>query len=686
MGVVSIRPCGKKRARKGDTLDAMDKKLLNRIQPGYWPVFVVMLAFCIPGYFLGYGLGPWVGVGQTVCVLTLLFIWRAVYRRKGRELMSYMDSLTRQFGFASQNAVFTIPMPMAVAKIDTGELMWCNPQFTGLDPERKYWFSVKLSEVLPDFDCEWLKEGREVCPETVTVGGRVYRIWGCIVHEAETSEEERLGALFFIDITHEREVEAEYAASRPVVLIIQLDNYDELTKNMESGDRTIFLASVDAKISQWAGQTKGIFVKTERDRALLICDQRHFEGLTKFAILNEVRELKSPGAFPATLSMGIGRGGETLHENMGFARLALDMALSRGGDQVVTKDPHNYSFFGGRSREIEQRTRVRTRVVANALRDLIETADRVVISGHTYSDMDAIGAAVGLSCACRRLGKEYHIVINLETTTARPLYDRLAGAPEYRGVFVSPAEAEHMLTKDTLFIVVDVNRASFVDASDLLPLASKVVVIDHHRRVADYIENPALSLHEPYASSTCELVSELIQYIVQPSDVLRAEAEAMLAGISLDTKNFTMKTGVRTFEAAAFLRRAGADTITVKQFFANDMERNRELCDIIRTAVRYRDTLAIAYSEQETSREIGGQAADDLLNIQGVQASFVIFRHNGGTQISARSLGQINVQLIMERLGGGGSLTGAGAQLGDKSVSETADELRAAIENYFALV
>ncbi len=664
----------------------MDKKWLNRMQPGYLPMFAVMLAFCIPGYFLGYGLGPWVGIGQTVCVLTLFFVWRAVYRRRGRELMSYMDSLTRQFGSATQNAVFSIPMPMAVAKLSTDELIWCNPQFSSLDSQRKYWFSAKLSELLPDFDYEWLKNGLDVRPEPVCFGGHWFRVWGCIIRDENMSQEEQICTLFFTDITHEREIEAEFSASRPVVLIIQLDNYDELTKNVESGERTIFLASVDAKISQWAAGAHGVYVKTERDRALLICDQRHFEDMSKFEILGEVRSFKSPGAFPATLSIGIGRGGGTLRENMSFARLALDMALSRGGDQVVTKDPHNYSFFGGRSREVEQRTRVRARVVANALRDLIETSDRVIISGHTYSDMDAIGAAVGLSCACRKLGREYHIVINLETTTARPLYDRLSGAAEYRDVFISPAEAERMLTPDTLFIVVDVNRASFVDASSLLPLAAKLVIIDHHRRVADYIENPALSLHEPYASSTCELVSELIQYIVSPSDVLRAEAEAMLAGITLDTKNFTMKTGVRTFEAAAFLRRAGADTITVKQFFANDMDKNRELCEIIRTATRYRDTLAIAYSEQETSREIGGQAADDLLNIQGVQASFVIFRHGDSTQISARSLGQVNVQLIMERLGGGGSLTGAGAQLKGRSVSETADDLRAAIENYFALV
>ncbi|MDY5016035.1 MAG: DHH family phosphoesterase [Eubacteriales bacterium] len=664
----------------------MDRKFLRMLQPGYVPMFIVLLVFCIPGYFLGAGFGPWVGIVETVCVFVLFLVWRRLSKRRMRELMKYMDSLTLQFDTASQNAVFSIPLPMIVARMDNDELIWCNPQFAELDRKREFWFSTRLSDVLPGFDFNWLREGKTTCPEPVTIGDRVFRISGCVVNAEDPAEKGHICSLFFVDITGEHTLRRELFDSRAIVSIVQIDNYDELTKGLESGERTIFLASVDAKISHWADSAHGIFVKSERDKFIFVLEQKYFEQLGSFEILNEVRALPGSGAFPATLSVGVGRGGENLHENLVYARLALDMALSRGGDQAVVKDPHNYSFFGGRSREIEQRTRVRARVMASALCDLIGTSDRVIISGHTYSDMDAIGAAVGLSCACRKLGKQANIVINLQTTTARPLYDRLAGVPEYKDAFLSPEDAEKALTRDTLVIVVDVNRASFVDAAGLLPKAERLVVIDHHRRVADYIENPALSMHEPYASSTCELVAELLQYIVQPSDVLRAEAEAMLAGISLDTKNFTMKTGVRTFEAAAFLRRAGADTITVKQLFANDMEKNRELCEIIRTAVKYRDTIAIAFSAEETSREIGGQAADELLNIQGIQASFVIFRHAGGTQISARSLGQINVQLIMEKLGGGGSLTGAGAQLGDKPVSDTADELRAAIENYFTLV
>lgn len=650
------------------------------------PLFLLLLLFCIPAFFVGYGIGPWLGSAMVIGTGVLFVIWRRDSKRRVRELMRYMDTLSLQFDTASQNAVFSIPLPMAVARIDTGELIWCNHQFSALDEKREFWFNAKLSDLFPGFHTEWLTDGKTFYPDPVHIREHVYKVAGCVVKAEDPSAHEPICSLFFLDITREDALAAALTASRPVVAIIQIDNYDELNKTASGNDRAFFLAEVDTKVSQWAEQAHGVFVKSDREKFLLLFEQKELEKLSKFEVFTLVREIKSPVAFPATLSIGIGKEGSTLSESLRFARLALDMALSRGGDQAVIKDPYNYSFFGGRSREIEQRTKVRTRVMASAIRDIIRTSENVIIVGHAYSDMDAIGAAIGLACACRKLEKPARIVINLQTTTAKPLYNRIVQVPEYRDAFVTPDEAVSLVTPETLVIVVDVNRASFVDAPDLLTKAVHVVVIDHHRRVADYIENPAVSLQEPYASSTCELVAELLQYILQPSDILRAEAEAMLSGISLDTKNFTMKTGVRTFEAAAFLRRAGADTIAVKQLFANDMDQHRQLCEIIRTAVKYREMLAIAFSTTDISRELGGQAADELLNIQDIEASFVIFRHAGETQISARSLGKINVQLIMERLGGGGSLMGAGAQLGDKSVSDVADSLREAIENYFTLV
>ena len=659
----------------------MDKKFLRTLQPGHLPIFAALLLFCIPGFVLN----PWLGLGQTAIVVTLYAIDRRFDKKRRRDLMRYMDSLTLQFDTASQNAVFHIPLPMAVVRMQNAEIIWCNSQFSALDEKREFWFSTLLSDLAPDMSLEWLEAGDTSAPQSVMLGGHEYKVSGCVVSEEDSIGTDELAALFFTDITMEGQLRRDLADSELICALIRIDNFEEIAKHLSGNERTLFLADVDTRVTHWAESSQGIFLKTDRENYILLCEKRYLEELSKFEVLTAVREAEGAGPIPATLSIGVGLGGTSPADTLGFARLAMDMALSRGGDQAVIKDAASYSFFGGRSREVEQRTKVRARVIANAVRDMIETSPAVLIMGHHFSDMDAIGAAVGVFCACRNLGKPAHIVIDLPSTAAYPLYERMREIPEYRSTFVSVEEAEAMVSPETLLIVCDVNRAGFVEAPNLLGVAERVVVIDHHRRVADFIENPAVSLHEPYASSTCELVSELLQYLVSHTDLLRAEAESLLAGIMLDTKNFTMKTGVRTFEAAAFLRRAGADTIAVRRLFANTMEANVALCDIMRTATRYHDNMAIAISDTNTDRAIAGQAADDLLNVAGVQASFVIFVANGVTQISARSLGQVNVQLVMEKLGGGGSLNSAGAQLPGKSVSEVADMLRGAVESYFTL-
>jgi len=659
----------------------MDKKFLRMLKPGYVPVFLALSLFCIPGFVWN----VWVGLTQTALTVGLYFVTRRAEKRRRRDLMRYMDSLTLQFDTASQNAVFHFPLPMAVVRMHSAEIIWCNSQFAALDAKREFWFSTRLSDLIPGMGLDWLGSGSSTAPESVRLGHGEYKVSGCVVSPEESADADELAALFFTDITMEAQLRRDLSDAELVCVLLRIDNFEEIAKHLTGNERTLYLADVDTRVMRWAEPAQGIFLKTDRENYILLCEKRHLEALSRFEVLASVREAEGAGPIPATLSVGVGRGGANPAETMGFARLAQDMALSRGGDQAVIKDATSYSFFGGRSREVEQRTKVRTRVMANAVRDMIETSPDVLIMGHRFSDMDAIGASVGIFCACRNLGKTAHIVIDLGSTAALSLYERMREIPEYRSAFVSPDEAESMCTRQTLVIVCDVNRAGFVDAPGLLTKAERVVVIDHHRRVADFIENTAVSLHEPYASSTCELVSELLQYLISHTDILRAEAESLLSGIMLDTKNFTMKTGVRTFEAAAFLRRAGADTITVRQFFANTMESNTALCEIIRTATRYHDNMAIAFSDTETDRAIAGQAADDLLNVAGIQASFVLFVANGVTQISARSLGQVNVQLVMEKLGGGGSLNSAGAQLPGKSVSEVADMLRGAVESYFTL-
>ncbi|NLD87400.1 MAG: hypothetical protein GX633_03985 [Clostridiales bacterium] len=353
---------------------------------------------------------------------------------------------------------------------------------------------------------------------------------------------------------------------------------------------------------------------------------------------------------------------------------------------MVIKNRSSYEFYGGMSREVEKRTKVKSRVLAQAIKDLIVSSSNVIVMGHRFSDMDSIGASVGICCACRKLEVPCKIVLDVETSSAKVLYDRLMETQEYSDAFVTKESSIELMKGDTLLVVVDTNRPDYVECPELLAVAEKIVVIDHHRRAADYIENATLNFHEPYASSSCELMTEILQYIVSPGDILRIEAECMLAGITLDTTNFTMKTGVRTFEAAAFTRRAGADTIEVKRLFQNDMDSYLNRTDIIRTTVKYRDNIAIAYSSSNVDRPIAAQAANELLNIAGIQASFVIYRNDDTTHISSRSLGQVNVQVILEKLGGGGSLTGAGAQMGDMPINEAAGKLRGAIDSYYSMI
>ena len=385
----------------------------------------------------------------------------------------------------------------------------------------------------------------------------------------------------------------------------------------------------------------------------------------------------------ATLSIGIGKDGETLAESYQYAGLAIDMALSRGGDQAVIKNRYTFEFYGGLSEEVEKRTKVKSRVVANALSQLIRDSSQVLVMGHRNSDMDAIGAAAGMVCAARVKGKPVHIVVDQQHTMAAELIERLETLPEYKGVFISAEDAMIMCDYNTLLIVVDVNRPGYVESEALLQSINKLAVIDHHRRAADYIENAVVSLHEPYASSASELVSELLQYMVPTSGILNGEAEAMLAGIYLDTKGFSMRTGVRTFEAAAYLRRAGAEASDVKHLFQYTFSQYMERQKLISSARDCGQGVIFAITGEEIDRVAAAQAADELLSIIGTRASIVAFRSGEDMAVSARASGQVNVQLLMERLGGGGNHSAAGAQLYHITPREADHMIMEAIHGYF---
>lgn len=436
---------------------------------------------------------------------------------------------------------------------------------------------------------------------------------------------------------------------------------------------------------RWIEGRHALCRKLERNRYLLIFENRDFQKLQegKFAILDNIRSVVSSSGIAATISLGIGKDGTSFEENYNFAMLSIEMALSRGGDQAVIKDRYNFTFYGGRTKETERHTKVKARVVAGSLSELIAQSGTVFIMGHKMADLDAVGAAVGLICLCRKHERRVRIVLDLENNAAGNLISELQAMPEYSGLFLSGQDALVEADARSLLIVVDTNRPDQVESRALLESIPRVAVIDHHRRAADYIDHAVLNLHEPYSSSASELVTEVLQYALDPRDIRPIEAQALLAGIVLDTKNFNVRTGSRTFEAAAFLRRTGADTVDVKKLFQNDLDATIARYQLVQAARLYRNEIAIAAVEHTVTRTIAAQAADELLNISGIMTSFVLYPDGEQIIISARSIGVGNVQVILEPLGGGGNAATAGAQIRGKDVRTVLRELVASIDRFY---
>ena len=492
---------------------------------------------------------------------------------------------------------------------------------------------------------------------------------------------------YWVDVTEYDDIKIEYQESRPVAGMIVLDNFDELIRDVTDKDRSSLRGEIADKISQWFDGKDGYIKRYDSTRYMFVIEERYLAEMIedKFSLLTTIHEVVNPRGIRATVSIGVGHGGDGFAENFSFADLSVEMALSRGGDQAVVKDRLKFEFFGGRGSEIETRTRVKSRVVANAFSGLIRDASQMFVMGHQHSDLDSVGAAVGVCCIARKFGKKTYIVVDLENNAANRLIQNMRALPEYADVFLSPEEAMLQTDSRSLLVVVDTNRPEQVVAEDLLMSCNRVAVIDHHRRAATYIEHADLTLYEPFASSVCELITELLQELVEQGDIMREEAEAILSGIIMDTKSFSVRTGERTFDAAAFLQRVGADTAEVKRLLQNDFDDTVERYRILQKATLYHKnpTIAIAVPEKPHSRTITAQVADELLNISGVEASFVVCpTENGGVAMSARSIGDINVQVLLERLGGGGNKSVAGAQMKDTAVQDAVEQLYAAIDRY----
>ncbi len=622
-------------------------------------------------------------IGEGVAAVAFFLLGRRRSKATQQSLRQYIQRFYGGMDSArSSNMLFT-PLPMMVFDLATEDILWSSESFLQLTEQREGIFDAHLETVFPDISFHWLLEGKTEAPETVVWNHRTYRVFGGVSHPE--GGQSALATTYWMDVTDTEEMRRTLELTRPVVAILMVDNYEDLMKATPEGKRSAVRAMLEEKLSQWSAGSEGMMLRYDRDRYLFVFEEKSFSDFAakRFDVLDAVREVVAGEGVAATLSIGVGRDADSFEALFKNASVALEMALSRGGDQAVVKDKLNFEFYGGRSKATEKRTKVKSRVMANALAELIDEAKQVYVMGHSYADMDALGAAAGVCAIVRKRGKKCRIVIDTENNAAHPMLRRLQALPEYQGAFLSGDDAFLRVQPETLLVVVDTNRPGSVESEPLLDACNRVAVIDHHRRGSSYIDKMALNYHEPYASSASELVTELLQYLIEPGDLLKAESEALLAGIVLDTKNFTNRTGGRTFEAAAYLRRAGADTADVQRMFQSDLQSMISRYDIIRRAELYHGDIAIAALDQECDRVIAAKAADEMLTLQGVRASFVLYRKDDGIYISARSLGEINVQVLVETLGGGGNSTTAGGQCSGMTVAEAKATLLRAIDKYF---
>ncbi len=622
-------------------------------------------------------------IGEGVAAVAFFLLGRRRSKATQQSLRQYIQRFYGGMDSArSSNMLFT-PLPMMVFDLATEDILWSSESFLQLTEQREGIFDAHLETVFPNISFHWLLEGKTEAPETVVWNHRTYRVFGGVSHPE--GGQSALATTYWMDVTDTEEMRRTLELTRPVVAILMVDNYEDLMKATPEGKRSAVRAMLEEKLSQWSAGSEGMMLKYDRDRYLFVFEEKSFSDFAakRFDVLDAVREVVAGEGVAATLSIGVGRDADSFEALFKNASVALEMALSRGGDQAVVKDKLNFEFYGGRSKATEKRTKVKSRVMANALAELIDEAKQVYVMGHSYADMDALGAAAGVCAIVRKRGKKCRIVIDTENNAAHPMLRRLQALPEYQGAFLSGDDAFLRVQPETLLVVVDTNRPGSVESEPLLDACNRVAVIDHHRRGSSYIDKMALNYHEPYASSASELVTELLQYLIEPGDLLKAESEALLAGIVLDTKNFTNRTGGRTFEAAAYLRRAGADTADVQRMFQSDLQSMISRYDIIRQAELYHGDIAVAALDQECDRVIAAKAADEMLTLQGVRASFVLYRKDDGIYISARSLGEINVQVLVETLGGGGNSTTAGGQCSGMTVAEAKATLLRAIDKYF---
>lgn len=660
----------------------------------YWPllltvllvilnIFVYMDNFAAGKMFSGF-------------VLIYFLVMLLSYIHNKPVLADELINFATQYGTVQKQLLNELEIPYALIDYNA-KLLWVNEQFTEITGKDKR-YHKSITTILPPVTKELLQKSEAVSSVNASLHDRYYRVAMRRIYFESMEEKgvavsldgsgDYLTAVYLFDETDMKNYIRENEEQRLVAGLVYIDNYEEALDSIEDVKRSLLVALIDRKVNKYFTEIDALVRKIEKDKYFVVFKNKYLAKLRedRFGLIEDVKSVKVGNEMAVTLSIGVGVGGTSYNQNYEYARMAIDLALGRGGDQVVVREGEDVTYYGGKAKQVERNTRVKARVKAHALREIIESREHVVIMGHSISDVDSLGAAIGVYCAARVLGKKAQIVLNEVTSSLRPLVECFTpekGYPE--DLFIKSEEALLITNENTLVMVVDVNRPSYTECPELLKRTDTICVFDHHRQSSEVIVNPVLSYVEPYASSACEMIAEVLQYFSENIKLEPCEADCIYAGILIDTNNFMTKTGVRTFEAAAYLRRAGAEVTRVRKMLRNDMAAYKARAEAVRHAEVYRGAFAISVcpaDNVESPTIVGAQAANELLNIIGIKASFVLTEYQGKIYVSSRSIDEINVQLIMERLGGGGHLNVAGAQLTDCSllqakhiIQDTIDEM-----------
>jgi len=612
-------------------------------------------------------------------------IW--VYNKRKGELSSYIDELTLSVDSAAKNTLINSPFPLIILETD-GNVIWRSSKFN--KEFANVGINAYIDEIAKEVKIDIETNNASKIDKNLKIDEKTYHVIGDYIRIRKKDRKKQtkyMSIIYFIDITSEQELLKKYKNSNTCMGIVMVDNYDEIMQRLSEEDKPQVIASIERKLYEWASSVGGVLIKKERDTFVLVFEEKYLSDMEedKFTVLDTIKEIENDENMPLTLSIAISNEGETNVEKYESATVAMDIALGRGGDQVVLKKDGKYSFFGGRTQEVEKRTKVKARVISHALEELITKSDNVIIMGHVNGEIDSIGSSLGIYRLARTFEKPAYIVNDTYGLTLANFMENLMEHEEYEDVIIKKNEAMSIINENSLLVVVDTHKKNYVEAPELLEQTERIVIIDHHRKSEDFIDNAILTFHEAYASSAAELVTEVIEYASKEVVLEQLEAESLYAGIMMDTKNYTFKTGVRTFEAAAYLRKYGIDIIRVKKWFQSDLESYNTIADIVKNAEIVNETIAISsYEEKDKNANlICAKAADELLTISNITASFVLCHNGERICISGRSIGDINVQVILEKLGGGGHITIAGAQLEGFTMEEARDELIIRINEYF---